>query len=87
MARDPLLALALLGIALAAGAGCVRSPSAGPAPALVEALAELGAAGFEFEADVRFRRDPMSICDGLACAELVLERQRRTIRLAPEAFE
>lgn len=54
---------------------------------LEAAIADLSAAGFEFAADVRLRSDALQSCDGLACAHLVMERQRRTILLAPEAFE
>ena len=51
------------------------------------ALADLRTAGFEFDADVRFEPYPYTVCDGMACAELVVVHERRTIRLAGEAFD
>ena len=31
--------------------------------------------------------DPYAVCDGLACAELVMYKERRTVVLAEDAFE
>jgi len=50
------------------------------------ALSELAAAGFTFPADIRFVHDPMTVCDGITCADLVVIDGRRTIRLANHAF-
>jgi len=50
------------------------------------ALADLERAGFEFAADVAFVHDPMTVCDGITCADLVVIADRRTIRLANNAF-
>ncbi len=59
-----------------------------PAEVQVEgARAELAAEGFEFEPDVRFRYHRYAACDGMACADVALIGERRTILLAPEAFE
>jgi len=46
----------------------------------------LASAGFEFEPDVHFAREPYSICVRIACAEVVWRRTRRVIEIAPEAF-
>jgi hypothetical protein len=51
-----------------------------------DALEDLRAGGFEFEADVRFRVDELVVCEGIACADLVVIQERRTILLAPEAL-
>lgn len=51
-----------------------------------DALQALRSAGFDFEVDVRFRPDRYGACQGIACADLRVERGRRTITLAPEAF-
>jgi hypothetical protein len=53
---------------------------------LAPALADLRAAGFEFAPDVRLRSDPRAVCDGLSCADLVIENERRTILVADGAF-
>ena len=50
------------------------------------ALADLRSGGFEFAPDVRFVYDPMTVCDGQSCADLVVVANRRTIRLARDAF-
>jgi hypothetical protein len=50
-----------------------------------EALRDLQEAGFPFEPDVAFRVDPYAVCEGLACADLLVLKGRRTILLAPEA--
>ncbi len=47
---------------------------------------DLRRAGFVFEADVRFVHEPMTVCDGITCADLVVIADRRTIRLANGAF-
>ncbi|MFQ5696666.1 MAG: hypothetical protein ACE5IL_00075 [Myxococcota bacterium] len=80
-------------IASAAGAlaGCwlvtaCLQPRTDRGSELDQALQALAAAGYEFEADVRFRSDRYGVCQGLACADLRVERSRRTITLAPEAF-
>ena len=36
---------------------------------------------------MRLRNDPRAVCDGLACADLVVENQRRTILVADGAFQ
>ncbi len=50
------------------------------------ALQDLARAGFEFEADVHFAREPYAVCVRIACAEIVWRRTRRVIEIAPEAF-
>jgi hypothetical protein len=50
------------------------------------AVAALAAAGFAFPVDIRFVHDPMTVCDGITCADLVVIDNRRTIRLANHAF-
>ena len=55
-------------------------------PELAPALADLKAAGFEFAPDVRLRNDPRAVCDGISCADLVIERDTRTILVADGAF-
>ena len=50
------------------------------------AVAALEAAGFPFDADVRFRIDPHAVCQGIACADVVVISDRRTILLAPESL-
>jgi hypothetical protein len=76
-------ALILLGVALAACANFGRADRDAQIP---PALADLGKAGFTFAADVRFAHDPMTVCDGLTCADIVVIEDRRTIRLANGAF-
>lgn len=73
----------LLGVALAACAGFGRPDRDAEIP---PALADLARAGFHFDADVRFVYDPVTVCDGLTCADLVVVDERRTIRLAKPAF-
>jgi hypothetical protein len=51
------------------------------------ALADLQRADREFEADVRFARNPNGVCDGLACARVAVIGGHRTIQLAPGAFK
>ena len=77
------LALILAGVALLACANFGRRDrSAEIAPA----VADLAKAGFVFDADVRFVYDPITVCDGLTCSDIVLIDERRTIRLASGAF-
>jgi len=73
----------LLGVALAACASLGRPDRSAEIQA---ALGDLSRAGFHFDADVRFVHDPMTICDGITCADLVVIADRRTIRLATGAF-
>ena len=73
----------LVGVALAACASFGRPDRNAEIP---PALADLASAGFTFAADVRFVHDPMTVCDGLTCADLVVIAERRTIRLANSAF-
>jgi hypothetical protein len=75
-------ARAAIGLALAAGCLVPADPPA----SIPSALGDLAAAGFEFEADVRFRSDPYASCQGTACADLVVLKQRRTILVAKDAF-
>jgi hypothetical protein len=72
------------GAVLALAAGCLIP--ADPSPAIPHALRDLSEAGFEFEADVHFRADPYVSCQGAACADLVVLKQRRTILVAKDAF-
>jgi hypothetical protein len=76
-------ALILVGVALAACASFGRRDRSAEIP---PALADLDRAGFTFAADVRFVHDPMTVCDGLTCADIVVIADRRTIRLANGAF-
>jgi hypothetical protein len=76
-------AVILFGVALAACANFGRPDRDAEIP---PALADLGRAGFRFDADVRFVYEPVSVCDGLTCADLVVIDDRRTIRLAKPAF-
>jgi hypothetical protein len=73
----------LLGVGLAACA-LFRPPDR--TPEIAPALADLRAAGFEFAPDVRLRNDRNAVCDGMACADLVVEANRRTILVADGAF-
>jgi hypothetical protein len=73
----------LLGVGLAA---CVLFRPPDHTPEIPPALADLRAAGFDFAPDVRFRNDPRAVCDGLACADLVVEENHRTILVADGAF-
>lgn len=73
----------LLGAGLAACA-LFRPPDR--TPEIAPALADLRAAGFEFAPDVRLRNDPHAVCDGMSCADLVIEANRRTILVADGAF-
>ena len=69
--------------------GCSACTAFGPIDRSTEiapAVAELAAAGFAFPADIRFVHDPMTVCDGITCADLVVIENRRTIRLANHAF-
>jgi hypothetical protein len=83
-ALDALGALVVLSSFVCAACGIFAPPAR---EAQIEAaLADLRAGSFEFDADVRFRADRYAVCEGLACADLVLTRNRRTIILAEEAF-
>jgi hypothetical protein len=50
------------------------------------ALRDLRAAGFPFAPDVAFRNDHYAVCEGMACADLAVEANRRTILVADAAF-
>lgn len=76
-------AVILVGVALAA---CVIFRPRDRTAEIEPALADLRRAGFEFAADVAFVHDPMAVCDGITCADLVVIAERRTIRLASNAF-
>jgi hypothetical protein len=56
-----------------------------PRPAVLAALQDLRAGGFEFEPDVAFSVDPYRYCEGISCTDLLVIRERRTIAIAPEA--
>ncbi len=73
----------LVGAALA---GCALFRPVDRTPEIEPALADLRHAGFEFAPDVRFVHDPVAVCDGITCADLVVVAERRTIRLANNAF-
>lgn len=60
---------------------------ADPQAQIEAALGDLARAGFEFEADVQFTREPYATCVRIACAEVVWRRTRRVIEIAPEAFD
>lgn len=81
--RDQVALTPLLVLALACSA--LLGPP--PEEQISSALADLAAGGFSFEADVRFRANRYGACDGVACADLALIRERRTILLAPDAFD
>ena len=53
---------------------------------LAPAIADLKAGGFEFAPDVRLRNDAHAVCDGMSCADLVIEKDTRTILVADGAF-
>lgn len=76
-----------LTLSLAITLACSALRTSQPKLSIEAALADLAAAGFEFDADVRFRQNRYTVCDGMACADLALIGERRTILLAPEAFE
>ncbi len=82
-ARMRARAAILLGVGLAACA-LFRPPDR--TPEIAPALADLRAAGFEFAPDVRLRNDPRAVCDGISCADIVVEANRRTILVADGAF-
>lgn len=81
----PRLGFALPAAALALAVSCLLTRPADPGPRIHAALVDLQQAGFEFDADVRFRTDPFAACDGIACATLVILQERRTILLARDA--
>ena len=74
----------LLGVGVAACA-LFRPPDR--TAEIAPALADLRAAGFEFAPDVHLRNDHYTVCDGLACADLVVQQGRRTILVADRAFD
>ena len=74
----------LLGVALTA---CAWMRPHEREDAIPPALADLEKGGFRFSADVRFAPDMFAVCDGIACADVVLVENRRTIRLADAAFQ
>jgi len=77
-ARAALLALGL--------AGCALFQPPDHSSEIPQALADLRAAGFEFAPDVALRNDRYVVCEGMACTELVVEHDRRTILVADAAF-
>ncbi|MEE8558299.1 MAG: hypothetical protein V3T14_10480 [Myxococcota bacterium] len=82
MRRTPATALGLVLLA-----ACTSGASGSGAPMRIRtALEALEAAEFRFDADVRFRVDPYVVCEGIACADLVVLEHRRTILLAPDAL-
>ena len=74
----------LIGVALSACAALLPHEREDAIP---PALADLARGGFHFAADVRFAPDEFAVCDGIACADVVLLQNRRTIRLADGAFQ
>jgi hypothetical protein len=74
----------LLGVALSA-CTLLRLPDRDAE--IAAALADLEHGGFRFSADVRFAPDRYAVCDGIACADVVIVDNRRTIRLAHGAFQ
>lgn len=82
-ARRLRTAAILVGVALAA---CALFRPRDRTAEIQPALADLARAGFVFAADVAFVHDRMTVCDGISCADLVVIAQRRTIRLANNAF-
>ena len=78
---------ARLALALALSLACATGAPE-RAPITIEAArADLARAHFYFESDIAFERDPYVVCIDLSCAELRVRDRRRTILLAPEAFE
>ncbi len=77
------MAAILVGVALAA---CALFRPRDRTPEIQPALADLSRAGYVFAADLAFVHDPMTVCDGITCADLVVIADRRTIRLANNAF-
>lgn len=73
----------LVGVVLA---GCALVRPVDRSLEIEAALGDLRRAGFEFAPDVRFVHDPIAVCDGIRCADLVVVSDRRTIRLATTAF-
>ena len=55
--------------------------------ALDAALADLAAAGFEFDADVAFAEDRFVVCESISCSELKIVHGRRTVLIARDAFQ
>jgi hypothetical protein len=78
------LALALL---LGVLPACVVAGSKDAGLRIRQALVDLAQAGFEFDADVRFRTDPYAVCAGVSCATIVVLKERRTVLLAKGALD
>jgi hypothetical protein len=76
----------LLGLLAASVSACALFRPPDHTREIAPALADLKAAGFEFAPDVAFRNDSRAVCDGLTCADLVIEGERRTILVADGAF-
>lgn len=72
-------------LALALAAGCTASVGSGPE--LEAAVGELARAGFAFDPDVRFASGRYTSCNGVACADLRVVAERRTVLLAEQAFD
>jgi hypothetical protein len=78
------VAAILLGVALTA---CAFFRADDRSEEIRPALEDLERGGFRFAADVRFLPDRFAVCDGIACADVVMQDERRTIRLADGAFQ
>ncbi len=76
-----------LPVVLSLAAACALLPRPDPDAEIASALDDLREGGFKFDPDVRFREHRYTVCNGMACADLVLIGERRTILLAPESFE
>lgn len=74
----------LIGVALGA---CALLEPHDRSDEIKPALADLEHGGYRFPADVRFVPYTYAVCDGMACADVVLVENRRTIRLAAGAFQ
>ena len=77
----------MLGIALALGCAAAPAPAPDPHTQLEAAHQDLARAGFGFDADVNFARDPYVVCEAISCAELQVRNGRRTVLLAREAWD
>lgn len=90
MARDRSSRSRVLSFCAAVLLGAVCSCAlTGPEPRLqiLDAVETLSRAEFRFEPDVAFARDAAAVCLDLSCAEVLVRRNRRTIVIAPEAFD
>ncbi len=67
--------------------GCATTLTPHRKRTIYEALEDLAAAGFEFDADVHFMPDQYAVCDDMSCADVLIYKERRTILVAHEAFE